>query len=254
MSGHALTYPIALKPDRGERGAGVSIARDDAALERHLRESLEDTVIQAYVPTGALGGEYGVFYYRLPNETRGRVFRITDKRMPVLTGDGVRTLETLILDDPRAVAMARRYIEMQGARAGDIIAAGEQVQLVELGTHSRGSIFLDGSALLTPALEAAIDRISKRFDGFYFGRYDIRTQDTEAFRRGEAFQVIELNGVTSEATSIYDPKYTVTDAYRTLFEQWRLAFRIGAENRARGAKVLGLRDLARLIRARGRTT
>jgi membrane protein DedA with SNARE-associated domain len=252
MTEHGLTYPIALKPDRGERGAGVSIARDDAALESHLRASVEDTVIQAYVRTGEHGGEYGVFYYRLPNEPHGRVFRITDKRMPVLSGDDVRTLEQLILDDPRAVAMARHYIAAQGARADVVIPAGERVQLVELGTHSRGSIFLDGTALLTPALQAAIDRVSKRFDGYFFGRYDIRTADTEAFRRGEGFQVIELNGVTSEATSIYDPRYSVFDAYRTLFEQWRIAFEIGAQNIARGAQPLGLRELWRLVRTRGR--
>ncbi len=252
MSEHALTYPVALKPNRGERGAGVSIARDDAAVERHLRASTDDTVIQAYVPTGASGGEYGVFYYRFPDEAHGRVFRITDKRMPVLTGDGVRTLEQLILDDPRAVAMARHYIQMQGTRAYEVIPSGGRVQLVELGTHSRGSIFLDGTALRTPALEAAIDRVSRRFDGFFFGRYDIRTADTEAFRRGEGFQVIELNGVTSEATSIYDPRYSVIDAYRTLFAQWRIAFEIGARNRARGARVLRLKDLWRLLRTRGR--
>jgi hypothetical protein len=111
---------------------------------------------------------------------------------------------------------------------------------------------LDGTALLTPALESAIDRVSKRFDGYFFGRYDIRTANTEAFRRGEAFQVIELNGVTSEATSIYDPRYSVIDAYRTLFEQWRIAFEIGAQNIARGAQPLGLADLWRLIRTRGR--
>jgi hypothetical protein len=42
------------------------------------------------------------------------------------------------------------------------------------------------------------------------------------------------------------------DAYRTLFEQWTLAYQIGGANIARGARPLGLRELIRLLRARGR--
>ena len=49
--------------------------------------------------------------------------------------------------------------------------------------------------------------------------------------------MIELNGVTSEATSIYDPKNSVFAAYGILFEQWRIAFEIGAQNRERGFKA-----------------
>ncbi len=246
MTRLGLSYPVALKPDIGERGSGVSIARDDGQLATHLRDAREDTIIQEYVP----GHEFGVFYLRRPGDAHGRIFRITDKRMPVLTADGARTLGQLILDDARAVAMAEIYIEQQGDAAERVPTAGERVQLVELGTHCRGAIFLDGTALATPALEAAIERISRRFDGFFFGRYDIRTPDLAAFQRGEGFKVIELNGVTSEATSIYDPKHSLLDAYRTLFEQWRMAFEIGSANLRAGAQPLGWRPLLRLLRTR----
>lgn len=248
MRREGLGFPIVLKPDRGERGSGVTIARDDDAVLAHMRAAVEDTIAQAYVP----GHEFGVFYIRHPGQAHGRIYRITDKRMPVLSGDGVRTLAQLILDDPRAVAMAAHYIDVQGERADQVIAADEQVQLVELGTHSKGAIFLDGTHLVTPALEAAIDRISRRYDGFFFGRYDIRTPDITAFQRGEGFKVIELNGVTSEATSMYDPRYSAIDGWRTCFELWREAYAIGAENLARGARPLGFRELWRLIRTRGR--
>jgi hypothetical protein len=51
------------------------------------------------------------------------------------------------------------------------------------------------------------------------------------------FTVLELNNVTSEATHIYDPGIGLFEAYRVLFEQWRLAFEIGAENFRRGAAL-----------------
>jgi len=241
VADHGLDLPIVLKPDAGQRGSGVAVARSWEVIDAYLDAARYDVVAQAYVP----GAEYGVFYVRRPSEGRGRIFAVTEKRMPVVVGDGRRTLEELILSDPRAVAMAGTYLDRHEAELRSTVPAGERVQLVELGTHARGAYFHDGGALVTDELTEAIDRVSRAFDGFYFGRYDVRSTSEAEFRRGR-FRVIELNGVTSEATSIYDPAHSVIDAYRTLFEQWRLAFAIGAENRERGIEPTGISQLARL--------
>jgi len=117
---------------------------------------------------------------------------------------------------------------------------------LEIGSHCRGCIFLNGAKHNTPELQAALDRITKPF---YFGRYDIRAESVEAFRQGR-FKVIEFNGVSAEATHIYDPAISVREAYRVMREQWRIAFTIGAMNRARGAKPLSLREaLQHFLRA-----
>jgi hypothetical protein len=108
-------------------------------------------------------------------------------------------------------------------------------------------VFLDGGWVKTEALEAAIDSISKSYDGFYFGRYDIRTPCVQDFQQGRNFKVIELNGVTSEATHIYDPKNSLWEAYRVMFAQWDIAFEIGAQNRLRSGNPTPLRALAGLI-------
>ena len=110
---------------------------------------------------------------------------------------------------------------------------------------------MDGAWVRTPALEAAIDQLSQGYRGFWFGRYDIRTTDVAALQAGTGFLVVELNGATAEATSIYDPANTLGSAYRTLFEQWRLCFEIGAANVARGAVPTPLPELWRLIRRHG---
>ena len=64
--------------------------------------------------------------------------------------------------------------------------------------------------------------------------------------------MLELNGVSAEATHIYDPKTSLFAAYRTLFTQWRLAFAIGAANRARGHRPLRLREVIALLGHRRR--
>jgi membrane protein DedA with SNARE-associated domain/pimeloyl-ACP methyl ester carboxylesterase len=243
MTENQLRFPVVLKPNVGERGAGVKIIRSEAEIAEFLHAFSGDTIIQEYAP----GPEFGVFYYRCPNAERGRIFAITEKRFPTVTGDGVSTLEELILNDERAVCMARFYCDRHADHLSKIPAAGERVQLVEIGTHSRGSLFLDGGWARTDALEAAIERVSQNFAGFYFGRYDIRVPSLEDFKSGKNLKVIELNGVTSEATSIYDPKNSVFTAWRVLCEQWRIAFEIGAQNRARGAEPASVSELIRIV-------
>lgn len=234
MSSNGLEFPVVLKPDVGERGSGVAVIRSFAELESYLHRAESDTIIQRYVE----GAEFGVFYYRYPNESRGRIFSITEKRFPVVVGDGKATLRELILRDSRAICMAATYQRVSKRPLEDVPAAGESVQLVELGSHCRGAVFLDGWRLKTPALEEAIDRISRAHPGFFFGRFDIRTASVEAFRQGQLFSVIELNGVSAEPTHIYDPSVSLLAAYRVMFEQWKIAFEIGAANRDRGAQPM----------------
>ena len=240
---NGLGLPVVLKPDAGQRGSGVSIIRTSADIREYFANTRGDTIIQEYAP----GIEFGVFYLRRPGDTSGQVFSITEKRMPAVVGDGISTLEKLILEDRRAVCMARLLLEQHNSRASQVPARGERVQLVELGTHSRGAVFLDGSWIKTPELVAKIDEISQSFNGFYFGRFDIRTPSVDDFRAGKNFKIIELNGVTSEATHIYDPKNNLIDAYRVLFAQWKLAFEIGALNRNRGFKPSSARELFAML-------
>jgi hypothetical protein len=212
-------------------------------LENYLTSNEDNVIVQEY----ASGLEFGVFYYRYPNEERGHIFAITDKRFPCVKGDGKHTLEELILKDERAVCMARVYFDNHGENLWSVPEKNEEVKLIEIGTHCRGAIFLDGIAYKTDELENAIDNLCKGFDGFYFGRFDLRVPSIEDFKAGKNLRVIELNGVTSEATSIYDPKNSLFDAYRILFNQWRIAFEIGAQNKKRGVKPTTLFDLVRLL-------
>ncbi|MCB1058197.1 MAG: hypothetical protein KDD11_22085, partial [Acidobacteria bacterium] len=55
------------------------------------------------------------------------------------------------------------------------------------------------------------------------------------------------------ATHIYDPKGTLRQAYRVLFEQWHMAFEIGRRNVEAGTvRPATVGDLARLLLDRWR--
>jgi membrane protein DedA with SNARE-associated domain len=236
-------YPVVLKPDAGQRGLGVAVVHTRQEAAEYFRVNRGATIAQEYVP----GEEFGVFYYRYPNETRGHIYSITEKRFPAVTGDGASTLEELILRDDRAVCMARFFLKKHADKLDHVPAAGEVVPLAELGTHCRGSVFRDGGWVKTPELEAAIDRISRGFTGFFVGRYDIRTPSVAEFRQGRNFKIVELNGVTSEATHIYQPGASLLAGYRTLMRQWRITFEIAAQNRARGITPVPVRQLLDLL-------
>ena len=245
MVDEGLTFPIVLKPNYGQRGSGVVVVRSVEALESCIRQSSVDTIVQEYVD----GAEFGVFYYRHPSEPHGRIFSVTEKKFPAVVGDGRRTLEQLILHDQRAVCVARLYCDRHRDKLAVVPADGEAFPLAELGTHCRGAMFLDGGWVLTPELEKRFDAISRGFDGFYFGRFDVRVHGgIDAFRAGFGFKIIELNGVTSEATHIYHPGTPLMTAYRVLMRQWRIAFDIGAENRRGGVPPASPFTLLRLTR------
>jgi hypothetical protein len=199
------------------------------------------------------GDEISVFYTREPGKTNGEIFSVTEKRFPIVTGDGTSTLEDLILRDDRAVCLAEKYLEQNRDRLGDIPASDIAVKIIDIGTHSRGAVFLDGHHLLTPKLTENIDELACRIDGFFFGRFDLRYSTREDLAAGN-FKIIELNGVTSESTNIYDPRYSLLDAYRILFAQWKIAFEIGHANQQRGIRQNSVVDLVRLLLGRGSAT
>jgi hypothetical protein len=144
-------------------------------------------------------------------------------------------MEDLVWADERARFASKTYLRRLGKRRSEVLPVGESVRLVEAGNHAQGCIFCDGAHLWSEKLEQRIDAISQRLHGFFIGRYDIRYRSDEDLHAGNNFQIIELNGAASEATSIYDSRNSLFAAYRTLFRQWELVFAIGAANRQRGS-------------------
>ncbi|MBI2682709.1 MAG: VTT domain-containing protein [Acidobacteriales bacterium] len=226
-----LYFPFVLKPDIAQRGDGFKRIASFEAAENYLRAVPGPVVMQRYAPGPR---EAGIFYYRFPGEAQGHIFAITEKEFPVVTGDGVQTFEELVDADSRAALIAETYRARFPQLQGSILPAGEKLRLVEAGNHCQGCIFRDGMHLATEALRARIDEISRQLPGFFIGRYDVRYASDDDLRAGRDFQIVELNGSSAEATSIYDPRNSLWEAYRTLYRQWDLVFAIGQANRDRG--------------------
>lgn len=227
----SIFHPFILKPDLGQRGAGIKLIRNESQALAYLQQTTAALIVQRFAEGPH---EAGIFYRRFPGAARGRIFSITEKIFPVIIGDGKSTVADLVWSDARARFVAGKYLRRFGARQNEVLSASETLKLVEAGNHAQGCIFRDGMRLNSAALETCIDGISKKVNGFFIGRYDLRFASEDDLRAGKNFSIIELNGAAAEATSIYDERNSLWTAYRTLFQQWDLIFAIGAENRRRG--------------------
>lgn len=257
MRTHAAlaSFPIILKPDMGERGHAVRLVHSHDDALRYFQEVGEAAIAQQYHPGPH---EIGVLWARKPPSMRAResvddgcegfIFSITQKQFPILTGDGEQTLEELILSHPRFRKQASVFLQRHQARAGEVLPLGQSLRLAEAGNHAQGTLFVDGRHLITPELTRAIDEIARHFvGGFDFGRFDLRYTDEASLKRGQGFGILELNGVTSESTNLYDPRSSLLGAYRILFSQWKLLFELGAWRRSQGVAPLSVFEVRRLI-------
>jgi membrane protein DedA with SNARE-associated domain len=239
IQSEGLSYPIVLKPDVGERGQGVAIIRDESAALQYLTECEGLVIAQRYV----VGLEFGVFYHRKPGTAHGEIISLAQKHPFSLHGDGQRTLEELILADPRAVATAAYFLKKFAHERTRVPAQGEELPLAEIGTHCRGAIFTDARHHLTEALQRAVDELTTPFDGFHHGRYDLRVPTIEDLKAGRGLQVLELNGMTAEPVHIYQPGYPLWKAWFDVCKAWSAAYAAGAAIQHRGVRVPLVRDV-----------
>ncbi len=245
MEDNALTFPIILKPDIGERGWMVEKINNETDLENYLSKINVDFLIQEYVDYPI---ELGVFYYRYPDTPRGTISSIVQKDLLSVTGNGRKTVGELIHESPRA----RMQLEEVEKRNPEILEQvprhGERIELVSIGNHCRGTTFLNGNHLISEKLIRVFDEISQKIEGFYFGRYDLRCTSVEDLYQGKNIKILELNGAGAEPGHIYQPGYPLMQAYRDIMHHLRVLAEIGSINRKNGIPFMSLRQGLREIR------
>jgi hypothetical protein len=235
-------FPVVGKPNIGCRGAGVKLLGDRAELEAYLSKFPVQGEIQ-FQRLSEWEAEAGVFYVRHPHAERGEITSITLKYAPFVIGDGFSTLAELIAADPRAGELQHLYGERHKANWELLIPAGEPYRLVFSASHSRGAVFRDAADLISEELLAALDQIFADIPGYHYGRLDIKFKDIESLRSGRDFHIIEINGASSESINIWDRNASLSQALRTLLQQYHTLFKLGSANRALGHEPPGLKAL-----------
>jgi hypothetical protein len=240
-----LSLPLIFKPDLGERGWMVRKIKSENDIQQYLKEIKIDFLVQELVE---LPLEFGVFYVRYPDEPVGKVTSIVGKEMLNITGDGTKPLSQLVYEKERAKLQADVLQKTFRDRWETIIPRGEKIELVSIGNHCLGTTFLNENHLISEKLSASFDAISKRIDGFYFGRYDLRVASVEDLENGK-IKILELNGCGAEPAHIYQPGFPLFTAMRLLIHHWHDIYRIAAENHKRGVPYISFREARSLYKA-----
>ena len=222
-----LKYPLIGKPDIGMKGMMVKKLENEKELLSYATNSKVDFLIQEYV---LFKNEVGIFYYRYPNEGKGHISGIVKKEMLAVTGDGISTIEQLLLKNRRAVLQLPVLRKTEKDKMHIVLKNGQEFIIVPYGNHVRGAKFLDDSRLIDEELTNTIDSICRKVDGFYFGRLDIRYNNWEELKQGKNFSIIELNGSGSEPTHIYDPRHSVFWAWKEIAKHWKILYRVSKLN------------------------
>lgn len=234
-----ISFPFICKPNAGERGLYVEIIKNYDSLNDYLLKYEDDFLIQEYIPYEI---ELGVFFYQLPDQSESGISSIVKKEFLHVIGDGTSTIADLMHRTSRAKMQQKRIAATYKNKLDRIPQLGEKVVLEPIGNHCRGTTFLDANDLNDPRLLNTFSKIARNIDGFYFGRFDIRTASIAELYEGKAFKILEVNGIWSEPAHIYDPNYSLWKAYKEILKHHKIMYRISKINHRNNIPYMSLKD------------
>ena len=226
----ALTYPLIAKPDVGFRGLLVEKINSELQLKSYLKKYNSITIIlQEFVN---LPHECGIFYHRIPDEENGHITSITLKEYLSVTGDGTSSLLQLVRKNPRVLKHFALIKNLHADSLNQVIEKDQKMVLNVIGNHCKGSTFLDGNHLIDDSLESAIDNLVKKIPHIYYGRIDLKYESFDQLKKLEDFKIIEINGIISEPTHIYDPyRSSYFKALKEIRKHWKILFKVATTNK-----------------------
>lgn len=234
-------YPVILKSDVGCVGKGICKIADAVDIEEKTPLLLGDYILQRYTPFPC---EYGVFFVR--QNGIPRITGINKKHFPSVVGNGRDTILTLAEQHERYSHHWQSFLQTLDVQR--VPAEGEEVCLSFIGSHTLGCKFTDDSRLLTGALEQEIFSFFESQLGFNFGRFDVKAESEDAFRQGK-FVVIEVNGVASLPTHMFDPKYNLVEAYRIFFQHAKYLVNIAREHKEKPMCLLNYWEVVKRVKS-----
>lgn len=205
-----FSFPFIAKPDVGERGVGVQKINNLSEFESYFSIVDCTTLIQEFITWKE---EFGLMFAKDPDSGKTELLSITGKEFLRVMGNGNDSVQTLLSQFYRGKRQIKRLLAYKSDLLASVPEDGEKVLVEPIGNHNRGTAFYDFNHLITPELSQSLDAIMAATNGIYYGRLDVRSESNEALKNGK-FTIIELNGVTSEPVHIYDPNYSIWQAWK----------------------------------------
>lgn len=233
-----MSFPLIIKPDRGERGFLVNKvdSLNEAMVFLSKYEGTMDFLIQEYVDAEL---ELGVFIMKTKGDWS--ISSLVSKKFLSVVGDGKSTLLELCHKLPRAEKYFLGGEHKKNFNETKVPEKGEKVILEHIGNHCRGTEFVNEKSHNKENLRSAFEPIVKSLKGLNYFRLDLRAENWKALEQGQ-FKVLEVNGVSAEPGHIYDPSMNLKQAYADLFFHWSKMSQIATEQLSMGAQTEPLKE------------
>jgi hypothetical protein len=231
LTENKIDYPLIVKPEVG--GQGILFRKLDTQEELQHYHSLMpfEYIVQQLVHYPM---EVSVFYIRHPKNTKGIVTGFLHKIPMQVVGNGVQTLEELILNHPKGQKRTEELYKKHTEKWNSIIPSGEKYMLSYAANHNRGAQFIDLKEHIDEKLASVFDEISHSINDFFYGRYDIMCTNVNDLKNGNNFTILEYNGCGAEPNHFYDTGYTLIDAYKEILKHWKALYAISMYNKQQG--------------------
>ncbi len=230
---HKIVYPLIVKPEVG--GQGILFRKIDTEKEfinYHTKMPFE-YIVQQMVTYPM---EVSVFYIRHPQENKGIVTGFLHKIPLQVVGDGVQTLEQLILQHPKGQKRVGELHSKHKHKWNEVLKKDEKYMLSYAANHNRGAHFVDLKEHIDDKLVSIFDKISLQINDFFYGRYDSMCTNVEDLKNGKNFSILEYNGCGAEPNHFYDTGYTLFGAYKEILKHWKALYQISKYNKQQGIK------------------
>ena len=242
MGDGGLKFPVVAKPDIGERGRHVELIEDTTQLADYMDHSSGQVILQEYIQFPL---ELGILYYRYPDGSGEEITSVVIRDFLKVRGDGKKTLRKLLAEKLRAMYRRKYLFEKYKDRLDTVIPEGEEILLEPIGNHVRGTRFLNGNHLIDDRMMQMISGIAAGIPGFDYGRFDMKTTSLDNFFKGKDIMILEVNGTNSEPAHIYDPDWTLCQAYRDIYIHMKIIHRISRMNHRKGVPYAPLKAFTR---------
>ncbi len=222
-----IHFPLIVKPEVGGQGILFRKINTVEELEVYNEKVPVEYIIQEFV---AYPIEVSLFYYRYPDQPKGAITGFLQKLPLQVKGDGIHSLEELILMGSKA---GQRIEELRPKHAHNfekILPEGEKYMLSYAANHNRGARFVDLKNEIDENILGILDNISLGINDFFYGRYDIMCNSIEELKQGKNFVILEYNGCGAEPNHFYDTGYTLINAWREILKHWKILYQISRYN------------------------
>jgi hypothetical protein len=231
-----ISYPFIAKPEVGMMGFMVrKICRPDQLKKYHDAIKIP-YIIQKLVEYPV---EVAAFYYRMPDEKKGTISGLLQKRPAYVTGDGHATIKELIEENGRIRFKKDEIILKNAEHLQEILPEGKIFYLSVSSNRSQAGILEGIDHEIDEGLNRLLDEWSHYCGNFFYGRYDIKCASLASLKQGKDFYILEFNGAGAGIQHINGNHYSLLKAQKIILKHWKMLFKISSYNHKHGLKKWG---------------